>query len=408
MKPSARQSLPRIPRRRRLARLAGLLWLAGCSALPRDAPMAQAVRADATTTTGSEDARVPYALVKLSASNLAAINRARGGESSNLAALAGKAAGARNVLLGVGDILNVSIFESAPGGLFVPAEAGTRTGNFVQAPNEQIDASGMINVPYAGNVRIAGLTPRAAGEEISRRLARRAIEPQTVVSLVDRRSSEVSVLGDLNTPNRFALDPGGMSLVDAIARAGGNRDPDYETLVTIQRGGRDYRGMLSAIVAHPAENVGLAPGDVVFLAHRPRFFTLFGATGEPAGPASRRVTFESESMTLAEGLAKGGGLSDERADPSSVFVFRVEPKRVLREFGVDVGPFATDTVATVYALDLSSSDGVFLMSRLLLAGGDVVVVANAASVELMKFLNIVTQSSFAAYNYGGARYDLRN
>lgn len=399
---------PSWPRPSGVAALAGVLLAAGCSTLPRDAPTSAAIRAEASATIGAADPRIPYALIKLSSSNLAIVNRARHDEPSNLSALAGKDGRAGPVVLGVGDVLNVSIFELAPGGLFVPAEAGTRTGNFVQMPNEQIDAAGMINVPYAGDVHIAGLTPRQAGEAISRRLAHRAIEPQTVVSLVDRRSNDISVLGDVNAPNRFPMDPGGMKLVNAIARAGGARDPDYETLVTVQRGGRDFQGRLSAVRADPAENVALAAGDVVFLTHKPRYFMEFGATGEPAPSATRRVTFESDTMTLAEGLSKGGGLRDERADASAVFVFRIESKRLLRDLGLESETFARATVPAVYELDLNSSDGMFLMSRMLLSSGDIVVVSNAASVELLKFLEILNQSTTAPYNFAAARYDLNH
>jgi polysaccharide export outer membrane protein len=384
----------------------GFFAVASCATLPRDAPTSEAVRDAAALTVGRSDAPVPYALVKLSAANVTAINGARPDESSNLSALARPGAGTRDVVLGVGDVLNVSVFESAAGGLFVPAEAGTRTGNFVQMPNQQIDASGAIDVPYAGEMHIAGLTARQAGEEISKRLAKRALEPQTVVSIVDRRGEDVSVLGDVGSPARFALDPGGLRLIDAIARAGGNRDPDYETVVTIQRRGRDYGARLSAILADPARNVPLQSGDVVYLAHHPRFFMEFGATGDAAGATGRRVTFEDDSMTLAEGLAKGGGLRDDRADASAVFVFRIEPAALPRSLGADVGSFVHDVVPTVYSVDLNSPDGVFLMSRFQLSDRDVVVVSNAASIEFLKFLNVLTQTSVASYNFAVARYNL--
>jgi polysaccharide export outer membrane protein len=57
----------------------------------------------------------------------------------------------------------------------------------------------------------------------------RAIEPQAVVALVDQRASSVSVLGEVNTPTRFPANASGERLLDAIARAGGPRNPGYET-----------------------------------------------------------------------------------------------------------------------------------------------------------------------------------
>jgi polysaccharide export outer membrane protein len=377
--------------------------LAGCSAVPHDAPSSSAIRDQATQTVENSDEHVAFALVALKESELGPINAAHVLDQSELGALARRGGATRESALGIGDTVSVSIFESAAGGLFVPAEAGTRTGNFVQMPNVQVDTTGTIDVPYAGNVPVAGLTPRQAADLISKRLSHRAIEPQTVVTLVDRRANEVSILGDVTSPARVPIDPGGIRILDAITRAGGNKDPDYETEITVQRHGRKYRAMLSSLVANPAQNILLAAGDVVYLARNPRYFMVFGATGEPTSSSvTRRVTFEADSMTLAEGLAKAGGLRDDRTDASSVFVFRMEARSLLRELGVDVAKFPKPTVPTVYSVDLNTPDGVFTMSHLRLSNRDVVVAADAATVEFLKYLNVVTQISISPYNFGGA------
>ena len=54
---------------------------------------------------------------------------------------------------GVGDTVGVTIFESAAGGLFIPSEASVRPGNFIELPNQLVDKSGYITVPYAGPIR---------------------------------------------------------------------------------------------------------------------------------------------------------------------------------------------------------------------------------------------------------------
>jgi len=51
---------------------------------------------------------------------------------------------------GVGDTVGVTIFESAAGGLFIPSEGSVRPGNFIELPNQLVDKSGYITVPYAG------------------------------------------------------------------------------------------------------------------------------------------------------------------------------------------------------------------------------------------------------------------
>ena len=64
----------------------------------------------------------------------------------------------RDITFGVGDILSVTIFEAASGGLFIPAEGGVRPGNFVSIPNQAVDIHGNISIPYAGSIRARGRT----------------------------------------------------------------------------------------------------------------------------------------------------------------------------------------------------------------------------------------------------------
>ena len=110
---------------------------------------------------------------------------------------------APEIKFGIGDIVSVTIFEAAAGGLFIPSEAGVRPGNFVTMPNQPVDSMGNISVPYAGAVRALDRTPAEVQHSIVNALRNRAIEPQVVVALVDQRTSLISVLGDVNTPARF-------------------------------------------------------------------------------------------------------------------------------------------------------------------------------------------------------------
>ena len=93
-------------------------------------------------------------------------------------------------------MISVTIFEAAAGGLFIPAEAGVRPGNFVQLPNQNVDTSGNITVPYAGAIKAAGRTPSEIQNDIVKAIGNRAIEPQAIVALVTQNTSLISVLGE--------------------------------------------------------------------------------------------------------------------------------------------------------------------------------------------------------------------
>ena len=58
-------------------------------------------------------------------------------------------------------------FEAAAGGLFIPAEAGVRPGNYVTLPNQPVDTKGFISVPYAGLVRPPARRPRRSSRRLS-------------------------------------------------------------------------------------------------------------------------------------------------------------------------------------------------------------------------------------------------
>ncbi|WP_426412167.1 polysaccharide biosynthesis/export family protein [Bradyrhizobium ganzhouense] len=307
----------------------------------------------------------------------------------------------RDVTIGVGDIVTVTVYEAQAGGLFIPREAGVRPGNFVDIPRQQVDQSGNINIPYAGSVKVSGLTPRAVSNIIRERLKDRAIDPQAVVSVAEQRGNQISVLGEVNSPQRFPVDPGGIRLMGAIARAGGPKYPSYESTITIKREGRTYNESMSAVVHHPNEDVLLAPGDVVFLTRIPRVYMAFGSTPSPGsigGTNNRRFTFENDNMSLAEALAKAGGLDGVRADSKSIYVYRFEPKPLLQQIGIDVSQFPTKTVPAVYKFDMSKPDGWFQADSFRMRDHDVISVAESPSTEFIKLMAPLDAASTNASN----------
>src|SRR6201996_9226466 len=138
-----------------LAAIALLALLPACSLLPGTGPKSDAVENYATAGLRSNSA-LPYALVDISADTIGFLSQ------PNVVTFQGVFPDKRpkpTQVVGVGDVLNVSIFEAAPGGLFTPATAaGARPGNFVDLPPQAIDQKGSIYVPYAGEIPTAGRT----------------------------------------------------------------------------------------------------------------------------------------------------------------------------------------------------------------------------------------------------------
>ena len=390
--------MPRTTITRSGALLLLMAGLSGCAGfLPQSGPSLKAVTDNATLTPRITDTPkdAAYALVRLDQSSMSLTPDESIPDTFQADRHPNVMAQGR---IGVGDDLAITIFESGSGGLFIPADPGTHPGNFVALPTQQVDMQGNVSVPFAGSIHVAGQTPGDVQRVINGRLANRALEPQAIVSIVNRRAQEVSVVGDVNGAARFSMDPGGEHLLGAIARAGGPKFPAYETAITLHRGHQTEKALLSEIAQNPDQDIQLQGGDSIYVSHEPRYFLALGAIGQSTtiGPVNRRIAFEDAHLTLLDGLAKAGGLEDDRANSKAVFVYRFEPRAALEHEGVKVPPTTTEKVPTVYIADLRDPAGFFYAKQFHLHADDVLFVSNAPATDLTKFLNLVLPEAYAA------------
>jgi polysaccharide export outer membrane protein len=383
------------------------LAASACAIIPRDGPATLEVYSKAEVTLPSDGYRLSYALVDLTP--LTVDMFAAPPQRFAIFTRASAARGPAEVRIGAGDTVSVAIFEAAGGGLFLPE--GSRAGN-ATIPPQQVDRSGNITVPYAGSVRALGRTPIEVQADIEERLKNRALEPQAIVTVTDKRSNDITVLGDVGGPTRFPAEPSGIKVLNALARAGGTRSPAFETIISVQRGRRTERALMTAVVADPAQNISIAPGDVVYVSREPRAYLAFGATASNAafigGSNNRRFVFEEENLTLADGVAKAGGLLDSRADASAVFLYRMVPKQMLARAGVDVSKFLEPNVPTIFRVDLSKADGFFIANSFHMLDQDIIFVSNAPADDIAKFTTLIGNISSAIISSSSAVGELRN
>jgi polysaccharide biosynthesis/export protein len=377
-----------------LAAVAAAALLSGCL-LPGTGPTSDTVNGYATAGLRSNTA-LPYALVDVSSDTIGFLSQ------PNLVTFQGEFPDKRpkpEQVAGVGDVLNVSIFEAAPGGLFTPAQAaGARPGNFVDLPPQAVDQKGSIYVPYAGEIPAAARTLPEIQQAIVARLRNRAIEPQVVVSLNQQHSAVVSVLGDVNTPGVLALNSVGERLLALIARAGGPKYEAIESYVTLQRDGKRVRVLLSRVVHDPRENIFIRPNDVIFLSHEAPSFTALGALNQNVFGFNSEITFDVETLTLSQAIGKAGGLNDQQSDPAEVFVYRYEDRHFLEKVGVDTTRFSYDRIPTIYHVNLRDPSGYLLASGFQMRTKDVMYVANAKVVDYYKLLTLINNTATSITN----------
>jgi polysaccharide export outer membrane protein len=315
--------------------------------------------------------------------------------------------------IGIGDAVSVFIWEAAGGGLFgapaVPGAPGAAAGGGeVTIPVQVVGSDGAISIPFAGRVPVARRTPLQVQNEIQLRLAQKAIEPQVIVTIVNNITDTVTVTGE-GSSARVPLSVGGTRLLDAVVAAGGAagvtpaggaaagagpaggvtigsaKPPTYETLVRLSRQGVTATTPMEQLILDRTENIYAWPGDIVTLLDEPQTFSVFGAT-----TSNSEVPFGARKITLAEALAKSGGLVDLRADPRGVFLFRFEPSSVVSALHAPVlatGPNGTSPV--VYRLNMRNVPNFFYAQRFPIEAKDVIYVANAPLTELQKVFTLI-------------------
>ena len=351
------------------------LAVGGCALMPVSGPESWDVWA------GQHDPKnIPYAFVRITPKVANVLAKA-------LPRLVGEFPDRRrpsDIRFGNGDVVTVTIFESSSGGLFIPAEASVRPGNFIQIPPQEVDVNGNISIPYGGAIRARGRTQVELQQAIVESLKDRAIEPQVVVSVVDQQTSLITVLGDVARPGQIParLTPG--RVVETISRAGGIAGPGPDEWIMVERDGRRALSPFGALISEPANNIYVHPGDIIYVYREPQTFLAFGALGN-----QQQIPFGVWRITLAEAVAKAGGLRDDQADPASVFLYRGETRDVAEAIGIDCSKFQGPIIPVIYNINFRNPGSYFLATTFEMRNKDVIYVSNSVSVEASKFLNYV-------------------
>jgi len=186
--------------------------------------------------------------------------------------------------LGIGDAVRVTVFQQPD----LTTEA-------------RINERGLVAMPLVGEVKVAGLSQAEAANAIGESLKKGQYlkNPQVAVSLTTLRSKQVSVLGLVARPGRYALDDTSTNLSDVIAAAGGIGAGGAE-IVTVLRDGKEQK----IPVFKPFKLQG---GDTVNVERAPVFYIY----GEVARGGAYPIT---PDMTVMQAIAAGGGITPRGSD----------------------------------------------------------------------------------------------
>jgi protein involved in polysaccharide export with SLBB domain len=157
--------------------------------------------------------------------------------------------------LGVDDVFEVRVYgEQELSGLY------------------RVSVDGTIDYPYVGRVKVVDMGSGEVQDVIARRLREGFLKnPQVSVMVKEWNSRKISVIGQVQKPGSVPYFPG-MTVVDAIAAAGGFTPIAAQNTVTLRR---EKEGRVESrtcrvgeISAGTSPNVAILPGDRVFVEER--------------------------------------------------------------------------------------------------------------------------------------------
>lgn len=292
-----------------------------------------------------------------------------------------------NYLLGPGDIIEVSVWETPPAMLFGTVKLDPKTSqtstNVVTLPEQMVASDGTISMPFAGRISVTQRTTQEIEKDIIKRLTGIANQPQVLVRVIKNNTSNVTVVGEVNNSTLMGLTPKGERLLDALAASGGLKQPVNRMAIQLSRDNVTATMALDAVIRDPRQNILLKPGDVVTALFQPQSFSVLGATGK-----NEEIQFEAQGISLAQALARSGGLRDDRADARGVFVFRFEEPKMVDIPGASE-KYPEGSIPVVYQIDLRDPASFLVTQVFPIQNRDVIYVSNSPIAELGKFLRLV-------------------
>lgn len=226
--------------------------------------------------------------------------------------------------------------------VYVLGSGDTIAVNFFNVPEynsqHQIMVDGTINLPLVGNIAIAGMTLDQASEVISNRYATELEYPLATVNLIQPRSFQIAVAGEIAQPGLYSLPAaqGGqfLTVAEAIQAAGGVTQIADLKYVKVSR--RDRHGVKQNFTVNLLKllrygdlspNATLRDGDTIFIpaateidlaeANQLAISNLRASTdrptnvaivGEVARPGPYRLDNSNSQPTLIQAIQIAGGI----------------------------------------------------------------------------------------------------
>jgi polysaccharide export outer membrane protein len=156
------------------------------------------------------------------------------------------------LILGPADIIRINVWK-----------------NMDLSQTVTVGPDGFISLPLLGDVHVAGMTSNQLAQELKSKLTSYVVNAQVTVSVVDIRSRQVYMTGQVGKPGGYPLIAP-ITVLQLIAQAGGlNTFANRKDIVILRSVGGNVQRLKfnynNAVHGDPKQNISLQPGDTVIV-----------------------------------------------------------------------------------------------------------------------------------------------
>lgn len=194
-----------------------------------------------------------------------------------------------SLLIGHGDILHIQVYDTPE-----------------MEQRARVTDSGDLPLSFLGNVKVAGMTPGDAANEIEHRLIAAGImvHPQVTIRVEEYATQNVSVMGQVLKPGPYEIDTR-RKVIDVLALAGG-LTAIADRHITIERYGDPNQKVqyYYSNVAGTAlqEDPMVYPGDTVIVPEAAVVYVL----GDVSKPGGYPINTNDSKITVLQAIALAG------------------------------------------------------------------------------------------------------
>jgi len=290
-------------------------------------------------------------------------------------------------IIAAGDQIDLLVWDSSENSLLIGG--GQKA---VTLQKLVVDNDGRIFMPYLERVMVSGKSPEQARKEIQERLTVLIPSAQVQLNLTPGQNSSVDLVGGVGKAGSFPLPAQNFTVLNLIAQGGGVASTLKNPQIRLMRGGSIYGTSVARLFAEPSLDTTLRGGDKVIVQEDSRYFLSLGAAGSEA-----IQPFTKDTVSALDALSIIGGISDSRADPKGILILREYPQKAVAGLSGKPGP---DKAQVVFALDLTSADGLFSARNFRINPGDLVLATESPVTKAQTIFGLIGSSFGLARQIG--------